>query len=252
MARQNSRCGTPVLKNGPRGLVFDCDGVMIDSRDANRGFYNRILDAFGLGRMTAEQEDFAFRSTAMQALRRMIPKKEHGRIESVISEVIDYNRDVMPNIRLMPGFMEFMLALHGRGMPMGISTNRVREGMQRVLDFFRLPSYFSPIMTASDVEPKPSPEGLLRIAESWSILPEQVLFVGDSVDDMAAAAAAGTGFCAFRSHGITRGAVRRIIADFPRMPGYFAANGYEDLKKELAAGMDSGARSGNSTSREEA
>lgn len=35
-------------KNGLCGLVFDCDGVMIDSADANRRFYALALGALGL------------------------------------------------------------------------------------------------------------------------------------------------------------------------------------------------------------
>lgn len=252
MACQNPVSSLKLFKNGLSGVVFDCDGVMIDSREANRGFYNRILDAFGLEHMTAEQEEFAFRSTAMDALQRMIPAKDHGRIEKTIAEVIDYNRDVMPQMRLMPGFLEFIRMLHASGLHLGISTNRIRDGLQRVLDFFSLPPYFNPTMTASDVAPKPSPEGLLRILEIWDLAPGQLLFVGDSVDDMAAACAAGVPFCAFRSHDINDAAIRQLRDEFPSMPCFFAVNGYDELKTALAPVIGTGPLAGNSTSGGEA
>ena len=246
MPHANAGASDPMFQNGLYGVVFDCDGVMIDSRDANRWFYNRILDAFGVAHMTVEQESFAFRSTAMQALQRMIPEKDHPSIEKVIARVIDYNRDVMPRISIMRGFLDFIGMLHSHGLRMGISTNRIREGMQRVLDFFRLPPYFKPIMTASDVAPKPSPEGLLRIAESWRLSPDEILFIGDSVDDMAAAGAAGVTFCAFCSHDINADSIRRFHALFSRIPVFFAVNGYEELQARLAPALGATARNSNS------
>ncbi len=29
-------------------IIYDCDGVLIDSRESNRAFYNHILARFGL------------------------------------------------------------------------------------------------------------------------------------------------------------------------------------------------------------
>lgn len=69
--------------------------------------------------------------------------------------------------------------------------------MQRVLDFFALPSYFDPVVTASNSTPKPSPEGARRICADWGARPSDVLFVGDSAHDKQAAEAAGVTFAAF-------------------------------------------------------
>lgn len=43
-----------LFPDGLRGVIFDCDGVMIDSRAANDEFYNRVLAYFGLPPMTPE------------------------------------------------------------------------------------------------------------------------------------------------------------------------------------------------------
>ena len=37
-----------LFPHGIAGVIFDCDGVMIDSRAANNVFYNRVLAYFGL------------------------------------------------------------------------------------------------------------------------------------------------------------------------------------------------------------
>ena len=39
-------------------VIFDCDGVMFDSRQANINFYNHLLARYGLQEMTADQVDY--------------------------------------------------------------------------------------------------------------------------------------------------------------------------------------------------
>lgn len=187
-----------LFHKGLKGIIFDCDGVMIDSIDANRRFYNLVLSHLGLSSMTAAQEAYAFQATAAQALRSMLPEKWHDKLDELVSSSLDYNRDVLPYIKLMPGFTEFIQIAHNKGLRMAIDTNRTDYGIQRVLDFFSLPPYFDPIVASSDVEPKPSPAGALKICANWAVPPSRVLFIGDSADDRKAAQGAGCAFAAFR------------------------------------------------------
>ena len=49
------------------GLVFDCDGVLFDTRDVNRFYYNHILEELGLAPMTPKKR-YAFMHTVDAAL----------------------------------------------------------------------------------------------------------------------------------------------------------------------------------------
>lgn len=184
---------------GVRGLIFDCDGVMIDSEDANRYFYNTILAALDLPPMTAEQEKYAFMAKASDALRAMVPPALHGQIDATSAAALNYNRDVLPKIRLMPGFVPFLKIAKDRGMHMGIDTNRTAEGIQRVLDFFNLQEYFDPVISSSIAPPKPQPEGALSICDAWHLPVDAALFVGDSENDMLTAQGAAMPFAAFKN-----------------------------------------------------
>lgn len=181
------------------GIIFDCDGVMIDSLLGNRAFYNTILASLNLPPMTQEQESYAFMSTAIDALTRMVPTIYHGRLEEIIKNNIDYDRDVLPKIKLMPGFLEFITLCHQHGLRLAIDTNRTDYGIARVLEFFNLPPWFSLIATSSNTEPKPSPQGVLNIAQAWHVPPAECLFLGDSKDDMTAATQAGARFVSFKN-----------------------------------------------------
>ncbi len=50
-------------------VIFDCDGVMFDSRQANINFYNHLLDQFGLPPMREESTSFVHMHTADASVR---------------------------------------------------------------------------------------------------------------------------------------------------------------------------------------
>ncbi|MCX5894085.1 MAG: HAD hydrolase-like protein, partial [Deltaproteobacteria bacterium] len=52
----------------PSLIIYDCDGVLIDSRRSNEAFYNHILAHFGLPPLTPEQLDLVHASTAQEAI----------------------------------------------------------------------------------------------------------------------------------------------------------------------------------------
>lgn len=185
-----------------KGLIFDCDGVMIDSEEANRFFYNSILAWFGYPDMTPEQEKYAFMATAQDALKKMLPLELHAKIPEAIPKAINYQSDVMPKVKLMPGFLDFIHEAHAKGLRLAIDTNRTTDGIQWVLDFFALPHYFDPVISSSLVVPKPSPEGVWLICKNWNIKPEESLFIGDSENDRATALNSGAKFAAFGHMGL--------------------------------------------------
>jgi HAD superfamily hydrolase (TIGR01509 family) len=188
-----------VFPDGLAGVVFDCDGVMIESRDANREYYNRILAFLNLPEMTPEQEEYAFMATAREALLAMVPEALHPRLKHAARTAVNYGTEIVPHLRLSTDFRNFVEWLHSRGLRMSIATNRVDVGLQTVLDFFALPDYFNPVVTASNAAPKPSPEGVQLVCNAWGVAPHTVLFVGDSENDRLAALGAGVVFAAFNN-----------------------------------------------------
>ena len=185
-----------LLPNGLAGIIYDCDGVMINSRAANSLFYNRVLAYFHLPPMTKEQEFYSFMATGMQALESILPKELHAAIPYVVTHEVVYQRDIVPLLQLMPHFRDFVEEMHALGLKQAMCTNRTAQGFEDVLTFFTFPRLFDPIITVSIAEPKPSSEGTKMI---WQEAPSRVLFVGDSSHDKEAATGAHVPFVAFNA-----------------------------------------------------
>ena len=193
-----NKASRPMPPSRIAGVIFDCDGVLIDSRRANTTYYNRIREIGGLGPMSPEQENYTHMHTVRESLVRIFPQELHGRLKE-FAEKVDYGRDILPMVHLEPGVHACLESLSARGLRLAVFTNRGSRGMGMVLDSFNLRSYFDPVMTAADVKAKPAPDGLLRIAELWRHPPEDLVFVGDSLLDAMAAETAGTCFLAYRN-----------------------------------------------------
>lgn len=181
---------------GLTGIIYDCDGVMIDSAVGNRHLYNTILAELGLPPLTASQEAFAFQATFAQAMQFLVPKELQDRMEDAI-KTVNYDRDVLARIELMPGYRQFVEKARNAGLRQAVDTNRTDFGIEKILTRFDLEGFLDPVISSSNTAPKPSPEGVNRIGADWGCQPGQMLFVGDNPDDRAAAKGGGAVFAAF-------------------------------------------------------
>ena len=180
-----------------QGVIFDCDGVLIDSREANLTYYNRLLLAADCAPMTREQEDFVHMASERQAVEHILSPEAMARYHELAAKA-PYREIVLPLLRLEDGAEAVLTRLRERGLRLAVHTNR-GAGMWQVLDKFSLRGMFEPVMTVVQAAPKPSPEGVLRILEAWGLPPAAVMFVGDSEADAAAARDAGVPLIAFKN-----------------------------------------------------
>jgi phosphoglycolate phosphatase-like HAD superfamily hydrolase len=192
-----------------KGVIFDCDGVLIDSREANVAFYNQILEGLNMGRMSREDEAYVHSQTIHNSIARIVPD---GRLEEAWDVVSRFSfSSVVHLVRLHSGLVRLLKWLQQSGILCAVNTNRTNT-MDLVLNHFELETYFSPVVTSSDVRrPKPHPESVQFILKSWDLQEKDVVFIGDSEVDQLAAQASGVAFWAFKNPDL---AADLHIADF--------------------------------------
>ncbi|OGP94287.1 MAG: hypothetical protein A2Z19_06425 [Deltaproteobacteria bacterium RBG_16_54_18] len=180
-------------------IIFDCDGVLFDSKDANIAFYNQILAAVGLAPMTAEEVAYVHVSTAAEALGYLLTRRQLERVEEVLANrpAVDYT-PFIGLMRMEPHVQE-LLGVLPRDMKRAIATNRSYT-IGDVLSTHGLSTEFDLVVSALDVErPKPHPEALLKILRHFACSPKEALFVGDSETDQISAQGAGVPFIAYKN-----------------------------------------------------
>jgi phosphoglycolate phosphatase len=191
-------------------VIFDCDGVMFDSRQANINFYNHILSHFGLSPMNAEDEYFAHMHTAMETIRHLfkgsplLEKAQEYRLR------LDYTPFIKDMI-IEPGLKELLRYLKPR-YGLAVATNRSNT-INRVLEKYDLACYFDIVVSSLDVEmPKPHPEPIFRILNFFKIGPDECIYIGDSNVDLQACTAAGVKMAAYRNKDLKADAhIERLV-----------------------------------------
>lgn len=180
-----------------RGLIFDCDGVLFDSKEANTAYYNHIRLAVNLPPINEEQATYSHMVSADEAIERIIPPElMAGAIEA--RNQTRYRDTFMALMQPAPRVHAFLKAMKEQGMPLALCTNR-SDSVHHVLEHFDMKSFFWPVVTITNARPKPDPQGLLEIVRAWGATPDSVIFLGDSLVDQQAAASAGVPFWSFNS-----------------------------------------------------
>jgi len=178
-------------------VIFDCDGVMFESRGANLAFYNRILEKFAYPSVTTEQTELAHlchTASSSDVLSGLL-REEDLAPALKFSASIDY-REFIPQMEPEPNLTDLLEQLTKK-YPLAIATNRGKSILP-ILDHFNLHAFFSTVVTSHDVErPKPAPDMLLLAAEKLNTTPDNCLFIGDSELDKMAANAANMRFAGY-------------------------------------------------------
>jgi HAD superfamily hydrolase (TIGR01509 family) len=180
-----------------RVVAFDCDGVLFDTLEANRHYYNHILQHFERPPMNPEQLLFVHAHTVQRALERLFEDEALRQAADAFRQTIDYG-GFLEYLRMEPHLLELLDWMRGK-FKTAIATNRTTT-MERLLREFGLADRFDLVVTSLDVErPKPFPDPLLKILTQFKAAPHQSLFVGDSEVDEHTARAAGVPFVAYRN-----------------------------------------------------
>jgi phosphoglycolate phosphatase len=189
------------VKHPPKVVAFDCDGVMFDSREANQAYYNHLLERFHLPAMTPGQLAYVHMHTVDESLIFLIRDQATREAAHTYRKQLGY-QPFLKFMQMEPGLVSLLETLRPR-FKTAVATNRT-DTMARVLAENRIDHLFDLVVCALDVQfPKPHPEALSKVASHFAVLPQEVMYVGDSQVDEMAAQAAGTPFVAYRNPTLT-------------------------------------------------
>jgi phosphoglycolate phosphatase len=180
-----------------KAVIYDFDGVIVDSREANATYYNRLLFHFGLSPVQPEQMEAIQTKTSREVIAILFPDHTLIKAAQELEKQMN-NDDIIPLIHLEPHIREILQVLRNCYRT-AIATNRGKS-LPLVLQFHNLEEYFDLTVSSAQVEhPKPHPECLEVILQRFSLAPSQALYIGDAEVDAQLAANAGVPFLAYKN-----------------------------------------------------
>jgi beta-phosphoglucomutase len=192
----------------PRAVVFDMDGVLVDSTPIHAEAFRRTMAARGLpfgdyGAIAGLRTDAAFRR--LLAFSTPTPIDEAD-LAACVREKRQHFHDIAGKMApIMPGAIETIRALHARGIVVGLATSGSRASMEAFLEASQLASLFSVTLCGEDVtNAKPAPDLYARAFAAVNVAPAEGLVVEDAAAGFEAATSAGARCVLFRSGEDTR------------------------------------------------
>lgn len=169
-----------------RGLVFDVDGVLLDSWGLMQHAMRHAHASCGAqGEVPVE----AFR----RQLGRPLPEiaEALGLPPSFVEAYQAMSRANVSMSSLYDGVPETLDELRARGLKLALNTSKDRVRTEEMLSRFGIAQHFTAVITANDVaQGKPHPESLRKAAQALGLEPVEIAFLGDSPIDIQCAHAA--------------------------------------------------------------
>lgn len=183
-------------------VIFDLDGVLIDSAQAHRASWEALAAENGLKYSKAQfSRTFGLQNRDIIPLLwgRALPANE---IETLgeRKEAL-YRERVRGRIRPLPGAVELVRACHDAGMVLALGSSTHPENVALALDELGISRYFTAAVSAADIaRGKPHPDVFLEAARQASVRPQEAVVVEDAPAGIEAALAAGCMAVGITSH----------------------------------------------------
>ena len=171
-------------------MLFDLDGVLVDSYEVWFRLVNRTARHFGVAEVPRELFRDCWGQGIQQDLVRFYPGRAIGEVEAFYDA---HFMDHAEHLCVEPDAGAVLARLQQRGIATALITNTPAGLAREILTHARLE--IAVVVGGTDVaRPKPAPDMVLRACELLSAAAAEALVVGDTDNDEAAARAAGVRF----------------------------------------------------------
>jgi len=176
-------------------ILFDFEGTLVDLQWNLQGAVKETLEMLKTLRFPIQRLQGMKYSTLMLEAVRMAQEigQSAGRVREKIGAIYDrFDEDALKRWTLREGSEDFLSALKTKGIKIGLVSNVGGKALDKAILKLDLHPFFNVVVSRNDVQSmKPSGEGLRLALSRLRVTSDEALYVGDSLDDIQAAKAAG-------------------------------------------------------------
>ncbi len=204
-----------------RAVLFDMDGVIVDTEPLHHKAYYMMFDAFNISVSPELYESFTGQST-INICRYLC---QHFNLENDPEELVQSKRKSFtslfhndPSLQLIDGVLKLIKDYHGNGVTLVLASSASMFTINNVFTRFDLDQYFIAKLSGADLKAsKPHPEIFEKAAESSGYSRAECMVIEDSTNGIKAANSAGiycVGFDSENSKNQDYTTADKVIADF--------------------------------------
>ena len=179
-----------------RAALFDLDGTLVDTAPDLAAAANRMLADLGRASLPDDRIRDYVGKGVVNLVNRCFEasggggEEDRARAHAVFER--HYSAGIADRSRPYPGVVDGLEALERAGIAMGCVTNKAGRFTEPLLELTGLRRFFGVVVSGDTVErKKPHPDPMLYAAGKLGASPAETLVVGDSLNDVQSARAAG-------------------------------------------------------------
>jgi HAD superfamily hydrolase (TIGR01509 family) len=182
-----------MIKDHIKAIIFDMDGVIVDSEPLHKESFLQIWKELGYGNNHGIHFPYFYGTSERTVWKAFIDKHQPKmHIDELISlrkqRLIKLLRDKKP---IFDGVLPLIRHLASY-CPIGLATGSVHHIIDEILKMDELRQYFKCIVSSEDVSlPKPSPEIFLLASKKLNVEPKYCCVIEDTINGVKAGKAAG-------------------------------------------------------------
>ena len=175
----------------PEGLIFDCDGTVVDTMPIHYAAWCSTTAKHGL--VFPEDRFYALGGVSPFEVLRILSEEQGIKIDA---EAVTFQKEakymeLIDDAGEISEVMEIVRENHGK-LPMAIASGGTHETVEGILQHCGIRHYFDAIVTSQDiVNPKPAPDTFLEAARRINVAPEKCRAYEDADMGIKAIVAAG-------------------------------------------------------------
>jgi beta-phosphoglucomutase len=202
-----------------RAVIFDLDGVIVDSHPAHLQAWKKFFRSIG---EDVSEPDLLFILEGQKRediLRHFLGDLTQEQVRQYGAKKEALFRDSVPELKTVRGLREFLDRLQESGLPLALASSASRGRASYMLEQLDLGRRFIVVVTGDDVKKgKPDPSIFHLAAEGLEVEPSEILVCEDAVSGVEAAKAAGMKCLAIAANGrgplLEKAGADRVVEDF--------------------------------------
>jgi phosphoglycolate phosphatase len=186
------------MKNNVDVLVFDFDGVLVDTGLDIANAMNYVLRHFGLPELPPETIISFIGRGAGKLVEDSLGKAHTNLLDQALPMFLQrYSEFYLVDTCLYPGVGEVLQFYHQAGKTLAIATQKPEPITHAILAGLEINPYISIVIGPESItHRKPHPESIIKILEATKTDPQKLIMVGDMPTDIQTGKAAGALTCA--------------------------------------------------------
>ncbi|GAA3612499.1 HAD family phosphatase [Flavivirga amylovorans] len=204
-----------------KAVIFDMDGVIIDSEPMHNKAYHDMFNEIGIDVSDELYESFTGQST-INICKRLC---DHFNLTETPETLVTLKRkyykrffESNSDLALIDGVLDLIKDYHSNGLTLVLASSAAMTSINQIFERFDLDSYFVAKLSGGDLKAsKPHPEIFIKAAEASGFNEDECIVIEDSTNGMKAAKAANifcVGFDSFHSKNQDYSIADMVIKDF--------------------------------------